>query len=196
MDSRHLRRNLALTIGTLLLAVPSVASCGFNYATDREYTPANGANNKDGTVDVLNAVIVSQDVGSGTFLASLVNGSPTTTISFTTLDFGSNSTVEVAAFDPVEIKPHSLVNLADGQGIKVQGDFVTGDYIGLTVGFDNGELASMNVPVVDASDEWDGMDNATGSPASPSDTASPSELPVPEPSESASDTAEASPSAS
>ena len=172
MDGRHVRRNLALTIAALLFAVPSLVSCGFNYATDREYTPANGANDQDGIVDVLNAVIVSQDVGSGTFLASLANNDPINTIHMTALDFGSNSTIEVADFDPIEIKPHQAVNLADGQGIKVQGDFAKGEFLALTVVFDNGESASIKVPVVDAIGQWEGMDNATGTPASPASPSS------------------------
>ena len=172
MDGRHVRRNLALTIAALLFAVPSLASCGFNYATDREYTPANGANDQHGVVDVLNAVIVSQDEGSGTFLATLANGDETTTIYMTSVDFGSNATIEVADFDPVEIKPRQAVNLADGQGIKVEGDFTKGDFVALTVVFDNGESASMKVPVVDATDEWEGMDNATGTPTESSTEAS------------------------
>jgi copper(I)-binding protein len=168
MDGRHLRRNLALTTAALLFAVPSVASCGFNYATDREYTPAVGANNQDGVVDVLNAVIVAKEDGSGTFLASLSNADPTATISVTSLDFGSNSTIEVAPFDPIEVGPRQLVNLADGQGIKVQGDITKGDFIAVTLVFDNGETASLKAPVVDAVYQWEGMDNATGTPASPS----------------------------
>ena len=64
MDRRLSRRSprlrLALSIGALVLAVPGVSACGFNYATDRENTIANGTNNQDGVVDVLNAVIVSE----------------------------------------------------------------------------------------------------------------------------------------
>ncbi len=174
MDGRHRRRNLALTIAALLFAVPSLASCGFNYATDREYSPAAGSNNQDGVVDVLNAVIVSQEDGSGTFITSLSNGDPAETISFTSLDFGSNSTIEVADFDPIEVEPRQLVNLADGQGIKVQGDFTKGDFLALTVVFDNGETAGVNVPVVDAVYEWEGLDNGTGTPTEPSESPSPS----------------------
>ena len=172
MDNRHVRRNLALAIGALVFAVPSVASCGFDYATDREYTPAVGANNQDGIVDVLNGVIVAQEAGSGTFLATLSNNSSTETISFETLDFGSNSTVQVAPFDPIELKPRTFANLATGTGIKVAGSLTPGDFIGLTLGFSNGETATLKVPVVDATYQWEGMDNATGVPASPS--ASPS----------------------
>jgi hypothetical protein len=172
MDHRLSRRHrIALSLGALILAVPGVASCGFNYATDRENTISNGTSDKSGTVDVLNAVIVSQDDGSGTFIASLSNNSATETIHMSSLDFGSNSTTQVAAFDPIEGKPLAVVNLANGQGIKVSGDFKAGDFLSLTVGFDNGESADMKVHVVVAADEYEGYDNGTGSPA-PAPTAS------------------------
>src|SRR5690349_8286817 len=160
MDHRLSRRHrIALSLGALILAVPGVASCGFNYATDRENTISNGTSDKSGTVDVLNAVIVSQDDGSGTFIATLSNNSATETIHMSSLDFGSNSTTQVAAFDPIEVKPHAVVNLANGQGIKVSGDFKAGDFLSLTVGFDNGESADMKVHVVVADDEYEGYDN-------------------------------------
>ncbi|MBF4765470.1 hypothetical protein ISU07_20250 [Nocardioides islandensis] len=172
MDHRLSRRHrIALSLGALILAVPGVASCGFNYATDRENTISNGTSDKSGTVDVLNAVIVSQDDGSGTFIATLSNNSATETIHMSSLDFGSNSTTQVAAFDPIEVKPHAVVNLTNGQGIKVSGDFKAGDFLSLTVGFDNGESADMKVHVVVADDEYEGYDNGTGSPA-PAPTAS------------------------
>ena len=44
MDRRLSRRKLATAIGALVLAVPGLSACGFNYATDREYTPGNGTN--------------------------------------------------------------------------------------------------------------------------------------------------------
>ena len=179
MDRRLLRRTprirLALTAGALLLAVPGVASCGFNYATDRENTVANGTSNKDGDVDVLNAVIVSSAEGSGTFIATLANNTADQTIHLTSLSFGSNSTTEVAGFDPIEVKPHEAVNLADGQGIKVSGQFASGDFLNVTLEFDNGETAAMQVHVVVADDEYDGFDNGTGSPSpAVTPTASPS----------------------
>ncbi len=179
MDRRLLRRNprirLALTAGALVLAVPGVASCGFNYATDRENTIANGTSNKDGDVDVLNAVIVSSEEGSGTFVATLANNLSDQTISMTSLSFGENSTTQVAGFDPIEVKPHAAVNLANGQGIKVSGKFATGDFVGVTVGFDNGETAALDVHVVVADDEYTDYDNGTGSPSpAATPTASPS----------------------
>jgi hypothetical protein len=165
MDRRRARTRLALAAGALVLTVPGVASCGFNYATDRSNTIANGTSNKDGVVDVLNAVIVSSTDGSGTFIATLSNNSSTETVSMESISFGSNSTTEVASFAPVEVKPMAVVNLADGQGIKVSGDFKLGDFVRLTVGFDNGESASLNVHVVLDDDEYSGYDNGTGTPS-------------------------------
>lgn len=178
MDRRRARTRFALAAGALVLAVPGVASCGFNYATDRENTIANGTSNKDGVVDVLNAVIVSSADGSGTFIATLSNNSPTDTVTMESLSFGSNSTTEVASFTPVEVKPMDVVNLADGQGIKVSGDFKAGDFLRVTVGFDNGESAALNVHVVLDDDEYSGYDNGTGTPspsASPAATPSASD---------------------
>src|SRR5215210_2658341 len=100
MDRRLSRRSprlrLALSFGALVLAVPGVSACGFNYATDRQNTISNGSSNQDGVVDVLNAVIVSSEDGSGTFIASLSNNSPDETISMSSLSFGSSSTMAVA----------------------------------------------------------------------------------------------------
>ena len=175
MDRRLSRRSprlrLAICLGALVLAVPGLSACGFNYATDRANTIANGTSNQDGVVDVLNAVIVSSEDGSGTFIASLSNNSPDKTISMDSLSFGTNSTIAVASFAPIEVAPHRLVNLADGQGIKVSGPFKAGDFIGLTVGFDNGETADLDVHVVTADDEYTDLDNGTGVP---SPTAEPS----------------------
>ncbi len=170
MDRRLSRRSprirLALSLGALVLAVPGVSACGFNYATDRENTIVNGGSNQDGVVDVLNAVIVSSEDGSGTFIATLSNNSPDEAISMDSLSFGSNATVDVASFAPVEIPPHGSVNLAnEEQGIKVSGEFKAGDFVGLSVGFDNGESADLDVIVVAADDEYTGLDNGTGVPS-------------------------------
>jgi hypothetical protein len=175
MDRRLSRRKpphrLALYAGALVLAVPVLASCGFDQATDRVNTIVNGTSDQDGVVDVLNAMVVSSEEGSGTFIATLSNNSPVDAISLDSLSFGSDATVQVAGFDPVEVPPHGLVNLADvEQGIKVAGEFGAGEFINLTLGFSNGEAAEMQVPVVTEDGDYTGLDNGTGvpSPAEPS----------------------------
>ena len=105
MQLRRSARLLAAA-GALLLAAPVLSSCGFNYATDRPYTPAAGTNDQDGDVDVLGAVVVSAEDGSGTLIATFSNN-----------DDGRagdghrdrrrrrRRRLEIGDFDPIEIPP-------------------------------------------------------------------------------------------
>ena len=168
MDRRLPRRQrphrLALLFGALVLAAPALSACGFNYATDRQNTIINGVSNQDGTVDVLNAMIVSGEAGSGTFITTLSNNDPTETISLESLDFGSSTTVESAAFDPIPVVGHGAVNLSTGQGIKVAGEFEAGDFVSLSLVFDNGQAIPVDVPVNSEDGQYAGLDNGTGAP--------------------------------
>lgn len=153
------RRTVATAAAVLALALP-LTSCGFDYATERDYTPASGANNRDGVVDVLSAVIVSAREGSGTFIASFSNNDPDSAATFTALSGDEGSDVAAAEFEPVEIGPGALVNLAEpAADIVVTGDFGSGNIVALTVDFGDGERVSLNVPVVtDDAGYWEGMD--------------------------------------
>ncbi|HEU4337309.1 MAG TPA: hypothetical protein VFR45_08360 [Nocardioides sp.] len=154
-------RSLATAAAVIALAAP-LTSCGFDYATERDYTPAGGANNREGVVDLLSAVVVSGAEGSGTFVASLANND-TEEQSLTAISGVSGSdgaTIEAAGFEPVTIPADGLVNLAEPPAdIVLTGDFAAGDFIPLSFDFDNGERISFNVPVVaDDFGYWEGMD--------------------------------------
>jgi copper(I)-binding protein len=169
----NLRRTLA-TGAAALTVTAALAACGFSYPTDRVNNITAGANYRDGTVNVLNAVVVSQNGGTGTFIATFVNNSDTKTVSLTGMT-GDGTAVAQVSVEPFPIQPNSLVNLADGGGIAVQGSFTLGQFVALTVTFDNGETVPMKVPVVENGGDYAGLDTATPSPtASPSDTSSPS----------------------
>ena len=58
----HLRRSLVAAASALALA-STLSSCGFDYATDRVYTPAAGPIDRDATVDA-NVVMT----GTGDFV--------------------------------------------------------------------------------------------------------------------------------
>ena len=152
-------RPLATAAAVLALAAP-LSSCGFDYATDRVYTPANGANNREGEVDVLSAVIVSAAEGSGTFIASFSNGVPDAEQTVTGVSGAEGSTVTAGEFEPIAIAPGGIVNLAEpAAGIVLTGDFTAGNVVPLSVDFDNGERVSLNVRVVaDDTGYWEGMD--------------------------------------
>ena len=158
MRAMHLRRSLALLSGALLLAAP-VSSCGFDQATNRVNTIAAGANDRDESVDVLGAVVVSGEEGSGTFIASFVNNSTTEPAAVEGLEAQDPESAQVVDFSPVELDPSSLVNLAqDDQGFSVEGDFGAGDVLPMVVQLSSGGSVELEVPVVPNCREWEGLD--------------------------------------
>jgi hypothetical protein len=166
-----LRRNIALAAGALVLAAPLLSSCGFNYATDRVNTVSAGVSNRDKTVDVLGAVIVASRPDSGTFIATLSNNSPTDAASLTDLAGANGTTVTADSFDPIEIPAKGVVNLATEGGIRLTGSFDAGNFVAVTVGFDSGEAVVMEIPVVLACGQYEGLDNAPTT--APSDGSTP-----------------------
>jgi hypothetical protein len=189
----HFRRNIALALTGAVLAVPALTSCGFNYATDRVYTPAAGTNHQDASVDVLGAVIVSGQDDSGTFIASFANNAIDEEVSVESLSGGGGTTIQAESFEPIAIPPGGIVNLADEGGIPVTGTFSAGDFVPLTISFSNGERATLKVPVVPNEGDFADLDTSASS-ASPSDSASPSESASESPSESPAESPSASPS--
>src|SRR5690606_15046753 len=93
---------------------PVLSSCGFNLATDRDYTPGVGANNREGTVDVLSAVIVADDAksGSGVFVASFSNNSTDTDESITVESISNDDGATFTGLEPIELEAEGFHNLA------------------------------------------------------------------------------------
>ena len=154
-------RSFATAAAALALAAP-LTSCGFDYATERDYTPAGGSNNREGVVDLLSAVVVSGTEGSGTFVASLSNNDDSEEQSLTGISGGEGAAIEAAEFEPITVPADGLVNLAEPPaGIVLTGEFTAGDFVALSVDFGNGERVSLNVPVVpDDTGYWEGMDTS------------------------------------
>jgi len=154
----HLPRSLALLGGALLLAAP-LSSCGFDLATNRVNQITPGASDRETSVDVLGAVVVSGEEGSGTFIATFVNNDVEEPATVESLEGQDTGTARVTDFSPVEIEPNGLVNLADGdQGFEVEGDFAAGDVLPMVVGLEGGDTVELEVPVVPNCREWEGLD--------------------------------------
>ncbi|MCW2797402.1 hypothetical protein [Nocardioides sp.] len=169
------RRNIALAAGALVLAAPVLSSCGFNYATDRINTNAAGVNNRDKTVDVLNAVIVASHADTGTFIATLSNNSATKPATFSDLTGANGNTLTADSFAPITIPATGVVSLATAGGVRVSGTFEAGQFVPVTVGFDSGEAVVLDIPVVTACGDYAGLDDApTTEPLPSSSTDSPS----------------------
>lgn len=175
----HLRPSARLLASAGALALVTVlTSCGFDYASDRVYTPAAGVNDRDATVDVLGAAIVSGQEGSGTFVASFANNDqeqPATVESVA--GSGDDASLKVDHFKPVEVPAGGLVNLATDGGIVITGDLAAGDFVELTIGFGDGDSVDLHVPVYPPCNEFEGLDQSSGSSTSSSDQCEP-ESPV------------------
>jgi hypothetical protein len=156
MSARVLAAAGALALATVL------SSCGFDYATDRTYTPAAGVNDRDAMVDVLGAVVVSAQPGSGTFIASFANNDQEKPATVTSLaGAGEDSDLKVDAFEPIQVGPGALVNLATEGGIVITGDAVdSGAFVTLEIGFGDGQSVQMDVPVVPPCNEYEGLDES------------------------------------
>ena len=176
------RRSLRLVAGALVLALPLLGACGFDKATDRVYTPAAGTNNRDGDVDVLSAVIVAAQPGSGTFLASLSNNKADQDFQLTKVaGSGTWSDLKISPSDlSVDIVARGFVNLVDEDPITVTGDLTPGQVAELTLTFDSGDAVTMDVPVVYACNAYDGLDLSQQDPTqSATATSAPSPGDVP-----------------
>jgi hypothetical protein len=172
----QLRRSARLltAAGALLLAAPVLSSCGFNYATDRPYTPGAGTNDQDARVDVLNAVVVSAEDGSGTLITTFSNNDADKSATVSAIAGADDDTdLKIGDFDPIEIPPGGYVNLADPDGpaadapITVEGDFTTGQFVTLEFTFGDGSSTTLDLPSMSDCYEYAGLDATakTGTPA-------------------------------
>lgn len=190
-----LRRPTALVLGALLLGAPALASCGFDYATNRVNTPATGVNDKSASVDVLAAVVVAARPDSGTFIASFANNSDTDTASVTALAGAGAGDITAGSFQPIEMPPLGFVNLAQDGGVPLTGSFTAGDFVSVEVGFADGESSTLQIPVVTDCNEYAGLDKtATSTEPAAGDSSLPVDLTSVSPSQSADPSASPTPS--
>jgi hypothetical protein len=139
-----------LAIAALLLA-PALAACGFNAQTEKVYQPAVGVNDRDGTVDVLNAVIVSGTEGSGTFAGTFVNNDQEND---DRLDSVSGPDV-TASRRTISVPAGEAVPPSEGGTISLTGDAIKpGSFVEVTFAFSSGQSTTLHVPVVEASGEY------------------------------------------
>ena len=181
----NLRRAVAL-VAAGLAATAALSACGFNYPTDRINNLTAGVDYRDGTVDILNAVVVAKAPDSGTFVATFVNGSPSKTVALQSVS-GDNTAIATADAKPFSLAPGGLRNLATTRGIPVSGTFALGQFVTISVQFDDGESVDLSVPVVVDDGQWAGLDTSTPSPSeSPSVSTSPTPAATESPSSSSS----------
>ena len=160
-------RTKVLAAAAALVAVPALSACGTNFdaQTDQVYTPADGENNYDGSVDVLNAMIVSDTPGSGRFIAGLVNNDSQEPDTFESVE-GVGESAEVTFSvegGETEIPPGGGLQLADDGSAMVvasgsEDALQAGKFVRVSVSFANGDTAELNVPVMAPGVTYEGVE--------------------------------------
>lgn len=164
-------------IAALLLA-PALTACGFSAQTDQVYQPAVGVNDRSGSVDILNAMIVSGTDGSGTFAGTLVNKNQTQD---DVLD-GVTGPGITASRATVTIDAGGNARLAESGELTLQGSAIKpGTFVELTFSFGSGQSTTLKVPVVAATGDYADVPMPSASP-SKSPKSSPSQSPSASPS--------------
>ena len=151
------RATLRLAAVAVLVATPALASCGFDQATSQINQITAGTTVRDGTVDVLNTLIVSEGPGSGTLIGLLANNDSDEAISLETVVSGPDATP--ASVKRLEVNPGGRRQLHEAEA-RIEGAFVAGEVFDVVLSFDNGEEIELTVPVVTACEEYEGLDDA------------------------------------
>jgi hypothetical protein len=149
----NVRRSIAAA--AVVLAVPALSSCGINFAaqTDQDYNPSVGVNERGGSVDVLNALIVSGSDGSGTVVATLVNNDQQNADSLRGVaGAGADSDLTAKVGGTTDIPAGGSLSLAQDGRVTAQGKRIEpGKFVEITFSFQRGEAATVKVPVVSSS---------------------------------------------
>ena len=148
------RRRLA--VAAVLLVAPGISACGngFSEQSDQIYNPSAGVDDRSGTVDVLNALIVSGTNGSGTVIASLVNNDQTKADTLRGVTgAGSDSGAKIKASGDTTIPAAGLLNLATQAQIEItEQRVVPGSLVEIRFTFARGQAITVRAPVVSSDD--------------------------------------------
>ncbi|WP_148611619.1 hypothetical protein [Nocardioides rubriscoriae] len=148
MLMRPLRsRRLTLLAAGALLASPLLGGCGFNYQTNRVNTISAGINDRDGSVDVLGAVVIAGQDDLGLFVATLSNDDLDNPVTLDSL-VPTSDTQPIDATADVEVPAGGAVSLFQTGGIGISGTFGAGDFVDVSLKFSNGQVSTLTVNVV------------------------------------------------
>ena len=139
----------------VVVAVLVLSSCGarFGAQTDQVYNPAVGVDDRSGSVDVINALVVSGADGSGTVVATLVNNDQQDDDTLRTVSgAGDDAGLTVTVAGETAIPAGGLLNLATDGRASIRGErVVPGNFVELSFSFDRGAAVKVDTPVVSSS---------------------------------------------
>jgi hypothetical protein len=145
-------RSRARQLLALTLAAPLLAACGPNFGaqTDQVYNPAEGVNDRSTDMNVLNALVVAEEDGSGRLIAGLANTGDEE-IELTGVVGDGNDVQFGTDGGEAAVPAGGFLQLANegAAAISATGEDVQiGEFLRLTMSFSNGDEVDLNVPVV------------------------------------------------
>ena len=159
VSSARRRRLVAATAAaTAVLALGGCGS-GFSAQTNQVYQPGIGANHR-GEIDVMNTLLVANDDTSATLSASLINktGNDESLSSITVTTLGGDELKVRANKIRLSLPPGVstvIGSTSDPSGIRVIGGAVAGNYVKITLNFNNAAAVTIEAPVVTRTAEYD-----------------------------------------
>ena len=166
-----------LAAAAVLLALPALSSCGVNFKaqTDQVYTPAEGVNNRDGNMDVLNALIVSDSEGTGRFVAGFSNNTDQESTLTAVTGLGVDQQIEFTLDDgDFTVPGYGFLQLADPDSgmVTASGDPIkAGYFVDVELQFSDSDPVEVQVPVVPPGEDFTDVPLPTPS-SSPTDDSS------------------------
>ncbi len=180
----HRRSTATALVAVLLPVAAALASCGFDYPTDRVNTIGSGVNDRDGVVDVLGARLVAYSDGQARLIGTLVyndNDADQPAV-LESIEGAEGADATVADLPKIEVPPAKHVNLAgdDTPEIAVTGDFTAGDVVPLTYSFSTSESVTLDVPVVKPCRQYADITSPEFAPEAAEESDAPVESAAPE----------------
>jgi hypothetical protein len=140
----HRFRFLAATV---VLLAPALVGCSTNFKaqTDQVYIPGRGVNDRTSTVNVLNALVVSGEAGSGRVVATLVGVTDEADELLGVTVDGTEAEITGEA----EIGALGRNNLLDDAEVTAEAEGIAaGDFVEVRFTFAEAEPVTLDVPVV------------------------------------------------
>lgn len=144
-----MRARTAASIGFSAIILLTATGCGFitPQATTQSYNPSDGTSASVGDIQVLNALVISNDGDEGNLVANVVNGG--TQRVTVTLQFESGST---KVDRKVSVAANSFKSLGTDEVFLLEGmDTQPGGLLPVFVQYDGETGKQMMVPVLDNS---------------------------------------------
>jgi hypothetical protein len=135
------------------LACCFLTSCAadFNAQTNQQYQAGVGTTDRSSTVYVLNALVAANDQGEGTLVGTLLNQSKNADglRAVTAADLSGDPITIPDLTQPIALPSQTAVKLQTGGAVRLSGsNLVLGDFIQVTLSFEQAAPITIQVPVV------------------------------------------------